>query len=272
MNKSPEQYFQEQAFDPKRDEAQGEFSFAEQAFLEKYLGVEKKEVLGKLGIEPLPVAVVQGEPAGAPIAPAEPSPPPAQAQSGPSEPDSCPVAAGETAPAPAPAETGAVPSAPEAEEEDNSEGRLKQEEDLQLVSFFLGKQELTVPISVVQEVIRYVSPTRLPAAPDFLEGIVNLRGKVTPLIRLRSLLGMGAEQGEQDGFIVVCRRKGLQLGLVTQTVASMYRVSGRDVEWGVESHLGVNVEYIIGLLKSEGKLIGILSLRSDSRENSATLR
>ncbi len=269
MNKSPEQYFQEQAFDPKQDESQGEFSSAEQAFLEKYLGVEKKEVLGKLGIQPPAEA-------GAPVPPNELPPAAAQVSSGAQVADSSPVisevasevsseiaseiAPEETAPAPLPSEKGSAPAAAEAEADVDMEESLKLEEHLQLVGFFLGQQELTVPVSMVQEVIRFVQPTKLPAAPDFLEGIVNLRGKVTPLIRLSSLLGIGGKQGEQEGFIVVCRRKGLQLGLITQTVASMYRVSGKDVEWGVESHLGVNVEYIIGLLKSEGKLIGILSL------------
>jgi purine-binding chemotaxis protein CheW len=291
MNKSPEQYFQEQAFDPKRDEPKENFSSAEQAFLEKYLGVEKKKVLGKLGIEPPAETVPQGEPAGAPVAPPEPAPVatvPVVAQapdSSPVVPETSPEVAPEAVPeivpepvatsASEPAsesasksafkvaskETGAAPATAEAEEEFvDMEESLKLEENLQLVGFFLGQQELTVPISMVQEVIRFVQPTKLPAAPDFLEGIVNLRGKVTPLIRLSSLLGMGGKQGEQEGFIVVCRHRGLQLGLITQTVASMYRVSGKDVEWGVESHLGVNVEYIIGLLKSEGKLIGVLSL------------
>lgn len=238
MNKSPEQYFQDQAFNPKRDESKEEFSSAEQAFLEKYLGVEKKEVLDKLGIESPAETVALGEPAAA------------QAPSGLLESDSGQATTGETVSPPAAMKV----------EEKSLEESLKLEENLQLVGFFLGQQELTVPISMVQEVIRFVQPTKLPSAPEYLEGIVNFRGKVTPLIRLSSLLGTGMEQSDQEGFIVVCRYRGLQMGLITQTMASMYRVSGKDVEWGVESHLGVNVEYIIGLLKSEGRLIGILSL------------
>jgi purine-binding chemotaxis protein CheW len=278
MNKSPEQYFQDQAFDPKEEKSREEFSSAEQAFLEKYLGVEKKEILGQLGLgapSEAEAPVAPPDPAPAAPAPREPSPAVAQGASGAQEQASPPVVtepaseiapkaasevASESAFEPVFEETKAAPAATEAEEDANMEESLKLEEDLQLVGFFLGQQELTVPISMVQEVIRFVQPTKLPAAPDFLEGIVNLRGKVTPLIRLSSLLGIGGRQGAQEGFIVVCRRRGLQLGLITQTVASMYRVSGKDVEWGVESHLGVNVEYIIGLLKSEGKLIGVLSL------------
>jgi purine-binding chemotaxis protein CheW len=129
------------------------------------------------------------------------------------------------------------------------------------VGFTAAGQEFTVPIAAVQEVIRFVEPTRLPAAPFFLAGIVNLRGRVTPLIRLHALLGVPARD-EEHGFIVVCRRKGLQLGLLIETVKTMYRVGQKDVDWGVEAHLGANVDYVAGLMKKEatGKLVGIISV------------
>lgn len=138
--------------------------------------------------------------------------------------------------------------------------QLRQEHDLQLVGFLVGDQEFTVPINVVQEVIRYVAPTRLPAAPSFIAGIVNLRGRVTPLVRMTSLVG-GLGASDRPGFIVVCRRKGLQLGLMIDVVKTMYRVAQEKIDWGVEVHLGANVEYVAGLLKADdGKLIGILSI------------
>ncbi len=138
--------------------------------------------------------------------------------------------------------------------------QLKEEHDLQLVGFLVGDQEFTVPINVVQEVIRHVPPTRLPAAPSFIAGIVNLRGRVTPLVRMTSLIG-GLGASERPGFIVVCRRKGLQLGLMIDTVKTMYRVAQEKIDWSVEVHLGANVEYVAGLLKADdGRLIGVLSV------------
>ncbi|MBG0777316.1 MAG: purine-binding chemotaxis protein CheW [Desulfovibrionaceae bacterium] len=159
-----------------------------------------------------------------------------------------PTTAGE-APAPAPEEA-----------EPPLEDLLKTEPELQLVSFVLDGREFTVPISVVQEVIRFLPPTKLPAAPRFIAGIVNLRGRVTPLVRLRDLLGISAEGDGRDQFIVVCKRKGLQVGLMISEVSTMYRVSQETVEWGIESHLGVNVQFVSGLMKAGDKLVGILSV------------
>ncbi|WP_066851309.1 chemotaxis protein CheW [Halodesulfovibrio spirochaetisodalis] len=140
--------------------------------------------------------------------------------------------------------------------------QLRHESELQMVSFFLGKQEFTVPINAVQEVIRYIAPTKLPVAPPFVTGVINLRGIVTPIIQLRGLLGIASldEQERTDRFIVVCKRHGLQFGLVIDTVHTMYRVPQESIDWAVESHLGVAIQYIFGLMKSEDMLIGIISV------------
>ncbi len=60
---------------------------------------------------------------------------------------------------------------------------------------------------------------------------------------------------------MVVRRKGLQLGLMIDTVKTMYRVDQKGIEWGVETSLGANVEFVAGLMKSEhGKLVGVISI------------
>lgn len=136
---------------------------------------------------------------------------------------------------------------------------LREQPTIQLVGFTVGDQEFTVPINVVQEVIRYVAPTQLPAAPYFMAGIVNLRGRVTPLVKLNSLIG--ASGSEEPGFIVVCRRKGLQLGLMIDKVKTMYHVPQDELDWSVEQHLGASVEFVAGLMKAEGgALVGIISI------------
>jgi len=140
--------------------------------------------------------------------------------------------------------------------------QLRNESELQMVSFFLGRQEFTVPINAVQEVIRSLPATKLPVAPPFVTGVINLRGIVTPIIQLRELLGIAGleEQERSDRFIVVCKRHGLQFGLVIDTVHTMYRVPQDSIDWAVESHLGVAVQYIFGLMKSEDALISIISV------------
>lgn len=217
MNKSPEEYFQDQNFstDVPPDAKPGEFTDAERAFMEKYMGVEAASTLRAIGL------------------------------TGPAE-----SAAGDAA--------GVTEQAPLQEEALDSVLRRKPE--LLMVGFFLGEQEFVVPTLAVQEVIKFAPPARLPAAPSFVAGVINLRGKVTPLIRLRDILGVPADKENENKFIIVCRRQGLQMGLMIDRVRTMYRVSQDDIDWGIETHLGANVDFISGLLKLREELVGIVSV------------
>jgi purine-binding chemotaxis protein CheW len=129
-----------------------------------------------------------------------------------------------------------------------------------MVGFFLGDQEFTVPTVAVQEVIRAVPASKLPTAPPMVAGVINLRGKITPLVHLRDLLEVGSPRLGEDKFIIVCRRQGLQLGMIIERVHTMYRVQQSDIDWGIEVHLGINVDYVAGLLKLREQLVGIVSV------------
>lgn len=148
-------------------------------------------------------------------------------------------------------------------EEPSLAERLRDEAEMQMVSFFVEDQEFTVPIIVVQEVLKAMPVTKLPTAPNFIAGMINLRGKVLPLVRLGSLLGVApakSGRGGADQFIIVVKHKGLQVGLMISTVHTMYRVAQDMVEWGIESHLGVAAEYVAGLMKQGERLVGIVSV------------
>lgn len=137
---------------------------------------------------------------------------------------------------------------------------LRHEPELQMVAFYLGNQEFTVPTVIVQEVIHYSEPAKLPVAPPFVAGVINLRGKVTPLVYLRDILEVNQERKTEDCFIIICRFQGLQVGLIIERVHTMYRVPQSDIDWGIEQHLGINVDYVSGLLKLNENLVGIVSV------------
>lgn len=230
--RSPEEYFRQHDFGSEAATGGGgEFTAAERAFMQKYLGVEEGDILRRIGIDP--------------------------ARAG---------AAGAAA-------DGAAGSLGVDDEAEALDARLRREPVLQMVGFFLGAQEFAVPTEAVQEVIKFSTPTRLPAAPSFVAGIVNLRGRVTPLVRLRELLdvphgddggdggGEGAgSAGGEDKFIIVCRRRGLQMGMMIERVHTMYRVPQQDIDWAIESHLGVSVDFVSGLLKAGERLVSIVSV------------
>ena len=155
-----------------------------------------------------------------------------------------------------------------AEPEEALDASLKAQDEIQLVSFFVGKQEYTTPIEAVQEVVRAVPVTKLPETPQYFAGIVNLRGRVTPLVKLSVLLKRpfsktetnAPEEDNEEKFIVVCRRKGLQVGLLVHEMATMYRVPQDAVEWSIESRMGGTAEFVTALLRRGEDLIGVVSV------------
>lgn len=214
--KTPEEYFIENVNLPDEKSGAENFTSAEAAFMDKYLGVEGRELIQD--IDPV-------DPRSANI----------------------------------PGLFGV--DALNSDEEGSQEGyeeSLMDEEEVQLVSFIVGDQEFALPIMTIQEVVKKIPVTLLPSAPLFMQGIINLRGRVTPVLDLRHLLD--EEKGEKDKFVVVCRHKGLQLGLAIHGVRTMYRADGKDIVWGVESEVGVRSEFLLGLYKSGGKLVNILSV------------
>jgi purine-binding chemotaxis protein CheW len=227
-----ERYFEQQVTLP--EEKPGAFTPTERAFLERYLGSGFESSDGGVAVpRPAKVESVTGPLAAAPSAPpAAPAVPEAAA----------PAAAWDPA-------------------EDGVEAALREARELKLVGFRVGGQELAVPIAQVQEVIRSLSATKLPAAPAHILGIVNLRGRVVPLLSMASLLGLPDREGE-DRFIIVCRRHDMLLGLVVGAIAAMHQAKGEDVEWGVEARVGVSADLIAGLLKVGDLLVKILSVDS----------
>jgi len=134
------------------------------------------------------------------------------------------------------------------------------EEELRLVSFHISDQVFAVPIMLVQEVLRAVPATKLPAAPPFLAGVTNLRGRVTPLVDLARLLGIPVGQDHEDKFLIVCRVHDMQIGLLVRAIDTMYKAPRGDIEWNIEAQVGVSADLMAGLLKADDRLIKILSV------------
>lgn len=229
MKKSPEEYFKEQNFTVSAADSSS-FSPAEQAFMDKYLGVDSGEILTEIGL---------------------------------GEKDAAPGGASwhKTVAAGTMAAGGAAPEqTAEMMDQESMEAMLRSAPEIQMVGFFIGEQEFTLPTMTVQEVIRSMPLTKLPMAPHFMAGVINLRGKVTPLVHLRKMLEIARSPSSEDKFIIVCRRQGFQIGMLIERVHTMYRAPQQDINWNIEASLGVNAEFISGLLKLRERLVGIISV------------
>lgn len=132
----------------------------------------------------------------------------------------------------------------------------------QLVVFRLGPEAYGVDIGQVQGIERMQSITRVPHTPEFVQGVINLRGQVTPVLTLRTRFGLEATEHTKETRIVVVRMEGADtgVGLVVDAVEGVLRINSEQVEPPSELVASVEAEYLRGIAKIEDKLLILLDL------------
>ena len=131
---------------------------------------------------------------------------------------------------------------------------------LQFVSFNIGNEEFAVDILKVQEIIKLTELTKIPNAPNFIEGIVNLRENVVPAIDLRTKLNFPKKMYDSKTRIIVITKENRTLGLIVDEVHEVLRISKRVIEPPPKIISKINLDIISGLAKLEGRLIIILNI------------
>ncbi len=134
------------------------------------------------------------------------------------------------------------------------------EDLLQLVSFKIGEEEFGVDILKVQEINRLVAITKVPRSPDFVEGVINLRGKVIPIIDLRKRFMMETKEYDKDTRIVVVDIENQVMGMVVDAVSEVLRLPRKTIEPAPEIATSVDSDYIKGVAKLEDRLLIFLDL------------
>lgn len=135
-----------------------------------------------------------------------------------------------------------------------------QKELLQLVSFKIGDEEFGVDILSVQEINRMSQVTKVPNTPDFIEGVINLRGRIIPVLDLRVKLGMARKEHGKDTRIVVVELKGQTIGFIVDEVSEVLRIPKEITEAPPDMIGGVNSDYITSIGKLEDRLLIMLDL------------
>ncbi len=134
------------------------------------------------------------------------------------------------------------------------------DEILQLVSFNIGTEEFGIDILKVQEINRMVDITRVPRAPEFVEGIINLRGKVIPIIDVRKRFNMQLAEHDKNTRIVVVDIDGQIMGMVVDSVSEVLRIPASTIEPPPEVVSSIDSEYIRGVAKLDDRLLIHLDL------------
>jgi len=134
------------------------------------------------------------------------------------------------------------------------------EELLQLVSFKIGEAEFGVDILHVQEINKMMELTIVPNTPPFVEGVVNLRGRIIPVLNLRSRLGLELKEYDSETRIIVVEMEDKTIGFIVDEVKEVLRIPKNITEQPPDVVTGVDSEYITAIGKLEDRLIILLDL------------
>lgn len=138
---------------------------------------------------------------------------------------------------------------------------------LQLVTFKIENEEFGVDILTVQEINRMMNITRIPNAPDFIEGVINLRGKIVPVVDLRKRLSFPRKEYDKNTRIIVVELDGITLGFIVDSVSEVLRLPQSVVEPPPSIVSGVESDYVEGVGKLDQRLLILLNLKKIFLEN-----
>ena len=130
----------------------------------------------------------------------------------------------------------------------------------QFVSFVVAGEEFGISILKVQEIIRPVATTQMPHAPAFVEGIINLRGRIVPVVDLRRRFGFALRPQDDQTRVVVIEMENGVVGFVADAVREVLRVETSNIEPAPELAVGIDAHYLRGVAKLNGRLLILLHL------------
>lgn len=132
--------------------------------------------------------------------------------------------------------------------------------ELILVIFRLLQEEFALPIASVIEILRPQKLTRMPRAPHFVKGVMNLRGRVFPVVDLKRRLAMASTAGDAKSRIMVVDFHGDTMGLMVDEVKEVFRGQPQDLELAPNLALGVTADYLSGVVSQRERMILLLDM------------
>lgn len=134
------------------------------------------------------------------------------------------------------------------------------EEVLQLVTFTLEKEEYAVDIMKVQEINRLTEITKVPNSPPHMEGVINLRGKVIPVINLRKRFGLPEREVDNSTRVVIMDLQGITMGLIVDSVSEVLRIPQDVIEPSPLLGSEARTEFIQGIAKLKDRLVILIDI------------
>lgn len=132
--------------------------------------------------------------------------------------------------------------------------------DRELIAFRVGAQEFCINIMSVREIRGWTAATSLPHSPDYLRGVINLRGAVLPIVDLAVRLGLARNEPTERNVIIVVQIEHQQIGLLVDAVSDILTFSDDNIQPTPDVASELVKTFVRGLLPVEGRMISLLSL------------
>ena len=134
--------------------------------------------------------------------------------------------------------------------------------EMQLVVFKLGREEYGVSILQVQEIKRITEITRVPHTPDYIKGVINLRGNVLPVIDLKKRLNLPEQVATEDARIIIVKVKEISVGMMVDGVSEVMTINQQDIDSPEVVAGSVSANYLSGVGKLDNRLLILLNLET----------
>ena len=134
--------------------------------------------------------------------------------------------------------------------------------EVQLVVFKLLREEYGISILQVQEIKRMADITRVPHTPDYIKGVINLRGSVLPVIDLKKRLNLPYQEYTDDTRIIIVKIDDISVGMIVDEVSEVMAISQENIEPPLNVVGSIAANYLSGVGKLENRLLILLNMEA----------
>jgi purine-binding chemotaxis protein CheW len=134
------------------------------------------------------------------------------------------------------------------------------DKELQVVGFRIGRETFGLPISIVREIVRVPEITSVPNAPDYIEGVINLRGRIIPVVDLRKRFGQKSVETNKKNRIVVVELGSRAFGLIVNSASEVLRIPPSEIEEPNNVFHEGELNFVTGVGKLHGRLVILLDV------------
>ena len=143
---------------------------------------------------------------------------------------------------------------------ENNENKVDVENSINLATFRLGHNEYAIDIMQAKEIIKMEKITLIPNAPDYVEGVINLRGNIIPIVDLKKRFNLEENDGEKNTGIIIVKIDDVDMGIIIDAISKVVSIATSNIQPPPPMLSGIGQKYIKGVAKLEDKLLVVLDL------------